>query len=100
MLGADRAHEEIPYFFSDFADWCSLEYVGPAPDGWDEEVVRGSVEDGEFSLWYLLRGCVVGALSVERSADLDHARRLIAAGTDVSGRREVLADPGAELGGL
>ena len=29
MLGRDVAHEEIPYFFSDLADWASSEYVGP-----------------------------------------------------------------------
>ena len=30
MLGADVAHDEVPYFFSDLSDWASLEYVGPA----------------------------------------------------------------------
>ena len=40
-----RAVREIPYFWSDLADWCTLEYVGPAAS-WDEEVVRGSIEDG------------------------------------------------------
>jgi 3-phenylpropionate/trans-cinnamate dioxygenase ferredoxin reductase component len=80
MLGQDRAHDVVPYFFSDLADWASLEYVGPASD-WDEEIVRGSLDEGAFSLWYLKQGRVLGALSVERSEDLEHARRLIAAGT-------------------
>jgi 3-phenylpropionate/trans-cinnamate dioxygenase ferredoxin reductase subunit len=80
MLGQDRAHDVVPYFFSDLADWASLEYVGPASD-WDEEVVRGSLDEGAFSLWYLKQGRVLGALSVERSEDLEHARRLIATGT-------------------
>ena len=30
MLGADAAHDEVPYFFSDLSDWASLEYLGPA----------------------------------------------------------------------
>jgi len=79
MLGQDAPHEVVPYFFSDLADWASLEYVGPA-QGWDEEIVRGSLDEGSFSIWYLGEGRVLGALSVGRSQDLDHARRLIAAG--------------------
>ena len=42
----------MPYFFSDLADWASLEYVGPARD-WDREIVRGSLDEGELQLWYL-----------------------------------------------
>ena len=30
MLGRDRPHDVVPYFFSDLSDWASLEYVGPA----------------------------------------------------------------------
>ena len=29
MLGRDVAHDAVPYFFSDLADWASMEYVGP-----------------------------------------------------------------------
>ena len=79
MLGADAAHDVVPYFFSDLADWCSLEYVGPASD-WDEEVVGGSIDDGEFSITYLREGRVLGALAVNgRSEDLERAREQIAA---------------------
>jgi 3-phenylpropionate/trans-cinnamate dioxygenase ferredoxin reductase subunit len=99
MLGRDVPHDVVPYFFSDLADWSSMEYVGPASE-WDEEVVRGSIEDGEFSLWYLSGGRVAAALSVGRSDDLEHARRLIAAGTDVSARVGELADVGSDLGSL
>ena len=37
------------------------------------------------------------ALSVGRSDDLEHARRLIAAGTEVTGRTGMLSDPSADL---
>jgi 3-phenylpropionate/trans-cinnamate dioxygenase ferredoxin reductase subunit len=99
MLGQDVPHEVVPYFFSDLADWSSMEYVGPASE-WDNEVVRGSVADGEFSLWYLKDGTVQAALSVGRSDDLEHARRLLTAHTDVSGREAQLADLGFDLGEL
>jgi 3-phenylpropionate/trans-cinnamate dioxygenase ferredoxin reductase subunit len=99
MLGRDVPHEAVPYFFSDLADWCSFEYVGPAFE-WEEEVVRGSIEDREFSLWYLGGGRVKAALSVGRSDDLEAARLLIAAGTDVKDQTAVLADPQSDLSAL
>jgi 3-phenylpropionate/trans-cinnamate dioxygenase ferredoxin reductase subunit len=99
ILGRDVPHEVVPYFYSDLADWCSLEYVGPALE-WEEEVVRGSLEEGEFSLWYLGGGRVKAALSVGRSDDLEAARLLIAAGTDVKDRTAVLADPQSDLSAL
>jgi 3-phenylpropionate/trans-cinnamate dioxygenase ferredoxin reductase subunit len=77
MLGEPVVHDAVPYFFSDLADWASFEYVGPART-WDEEVVRGSPQDGEFTIWYLDGGRVAAALSVGRTGDLDAARELIA----------------------
>lgn len=79
MLGQEVPHDVVPYFFSDLADWASLEYVGPAA-AWDREIVRGSVDDGAFSVWYLDGGRVAGALSVGRGEDLAAARRVIARG--------------------
>lgn len=99
MLGEDADYEVVPYFFSDLADWASLEYVGPAT-AWDEEIWRGDRESGEFSLWYLKDGRVAGALSVERSEDLAEARRLLADRVDVSGAREAIADPGTDLASI
>ena len=99
MLGRDQPHDTVPYFFSDLSDWAGLEYVGPAYD-WDDEVVRGSFDDGEFSLWYIAGGRVAGALSVGRSDDLEHARRLIASGADIGDRRSQLADLSSDLESL
>jgi 3-phenylpropionate/trans-cinnamate dioxygenase ferredoxin reductase component len=99
MLGRDQPHDVVPYFFSDLSDWASLEYVGPAPD-WDQEVVRGSIEEGEFSIWYVKDGRVLAALSVGRSDDLEHARQLIAADTDLSERLGELGDLSSDLAGL
>jgi 3-phenylpropionate/trans-cinnamate dioxygenase ferredoxin reductase subunit len=79
MLGKDVAHEVVPYFFSDLGDWGGLEYVGPAY-GWDEEIVRGSIADGNFTNFYLQDGAVKAALTVGRSDDLEHAGRLLADG--------------------
>jgi 3-phenylpropionate/trans-cinnamate dioxygenase ferredoxin reductase subunit len=78
MLGADAAHDEVPYFFSDLSDWASLEYVGPALS-WDDEQLEGSVEDGAFAIWYREGGAVRAMLSVGGVGDLDRARELIRA---------------------
>jgi 3-phenylpropionate/trans-cinnamate dioxygenase ferredoxin reductase subunit len=96
MLGSPDPYREVPYFFSDLADWASLEYVGPA-DEWDEVVFRGERDEAEFSAWYVKDGVVKGALSVERSEDLVHARRLIESGADISADTEALADPDSDL---
>jgi 3-phenylpropionate/trans-cinnamate dioxygenase ferredoxin reductase component len=99
MLGGNAPHDVMPYFFSDLADWASLEYVGPASE-WDHEVVRGSLQEGEFSLWYLNQGRLAAALSVGRSDDLEHARRLISSATDLGARAAQLGDLSTDLAGL
>ncbi len=82
MLGSDAPYREIPYFWSDLADWATLEYVGAAAS-WDEEIVRGDPASGAFSVFYAQAGKVVGALAVGRADDLDVARELIGAGGSV-----------------
>ena len=99
MLDRDQPHDVIPYFFSDLSDWASLEYIGPAAE-WEQEVVRGSIDEGEFSVFYLHDGRVAGALAVGRSDDLEHARRLLASGTDVGDRTGELEDVSSDLASL
>lgn len=97
MLGDKRPYEVVPYFFSDLSDWASLEYVGPA-ERWDEVLWRGGRESGEFSAWYVADDRVAAALSVDRSEDLQHARRLIASGAALgSAGRAAIVDLEADL---
>jgi 3-phenylpropionate/trans-cinnamate dioxygenase ferredoxin reductase component len=79
MLGAADEHRAVPYFFSDLADWASLEYVGGAAE-WDEEVVEGSMEDGTFSVWYRERGRVRGVLDVNGHGAIERGRSALVAG--------------------
>jgi 3-phenylpropionate/trans-cinnamate dioxygenase ferredoxin reductase component len=92
MLGRGLEHDVVPYFFSDLADWVSMEYVGP---GSGDPVIRGSLEQGEFAAFYVDDGHVTAAMSVGRSDDLDHARRFISERTQVD--PATLADPDADL---
>ena len=75
MLGRPAAFEEVPYFWSDLSDWATLEYVGIERG---TPVIRGSVDDGDFTAVYLGDdGRVVGAATVGRGADLEDAKRMI-----------------------
>jgi 3-phenylpropionate/trans-cinnamate dioxygenase ferredoxin reductase subunit len=96
MLGSTEPYTELPYFWSDLADWATVEYVGPAAR-WDREVVRGSMDDGAFTIFYLDGGRVAAAMTVGRSADLDLAGRLLASGEDVTDRLDALAAVDGEL---
>src|SRR5919108_1031658 len=82
LQGSREPYREVPYFWSDLADWCTLEYVGPCAR-WDHEAVRGSPADGEFTIYYLTGGRVGGALTVGRPEDLDRARELMLTGAEV-----------------
>jgi 3-phenylpropionate/trans-cinnamate dioxygenase ferredoxin reductase subunit len=96
MAGDPEPYAEVPYFFSDLADWSSFEYVGPASK-WDEIVWRGGRDDGEFTAFYIGDGKVVAALTAGRSEDLTHARRLLADGVDVTHLKDALGDTESDL---
>jgi 3-phenylpropionate/trans-cinnamate dioxygenase ferredoxin reductase component len=95
MLGRGLEHTVVPYFFSDLADWVSMEYVGP---GSGDVVIRGSMDEAEFAVFWLDDGRVTAALSVGRSDDLDSARRFISERTAVD--EEALRDVNADLTSL
>jgi 3-phenylpropionate/trans-cinnamate dioxygenase ferredoxin reductase component len=95
MLGRDVAHDVVPYFFSDLADWSSMEYVGP---GTGELVLRGSFDEHAFTAFYVDGERVRAALTVGRSDDLEHARRFIADGVPLD--RGALADLSTDLASL
>ena len=96
MLGRGIDHEVVPYFFSDLADWASLEYVGPAAG---EAVIRGSLEEGEFarSSFTRTRSVVAASRSAARTTSITRvASSPSARGPDTG----ALADLGTDLGTL
>ena len=62
-------------------------------------VWRGDRDAGEFAVFYMKDGKVAGALTVERSEELAHARTLLAEGVDVGGdeAKALLGDPDSDL---
>jgi 3-phenylpropionate/trans-cinnamate dioxygenase ferredoxin reductase subunit len=95
MLGRGIEHDVVPYFFSDLADWTSMEYVGP---GSGDPAVRGSLDAGDFTAFYVRDGRVTAALTVARSDDLEHAKRFIVERTQVDPAD--LTDESKDLGSL
>ena len=99
MLGQRQPYDVVPYFWSDLADWASLEYVGPASE-WDEVWLRGSLDDGKFTAFYVTGGRLAAALTVGRSDDLAVAARLLKEKTDIGALRARIEDPGADIAEL
>ena len=99
MLGKRLEYDVVPYFWSDLADWVSLEYVGPAGE-WDEIWIRGSMEEAKFTAFYVEGSRLAAALTVGRSDDLAMAARLLKEKTDISGLRARIEDVNADIAEL
>lgn len=82
-LGDDQPFAEVPYFFSDLADWVAMESVGPARR-WDRTLIQGSLDDDAFAVWFLAGDRVQGFASFNGVGDVDRARELLTAGEPVT----------------
>jgi 3-phenylpropionate/trans-cinnamate dioxygenase ferredoxin reductase subunit len=77
MLGESGGYERIPYFFSDQYD-IGMEYSGYASE-WDEVVLRGDRDRGEFIAFWLKDGSVLAGMNVNVWDVNEHVRTLIRA---------------------
>lgn len=75
MMGERQEYTDVHWFWSDQYDF-NLQFAGSAAD-YDDMVIRGSVEDRDFSAFYLKDGVVVGVFGLDRGADVMHAKTLI-----------------------
>jgi 3-phenylpropionate/trans-cinnamate dioxygenase ferredoxin reductase subunit len=93
MLGRPASYDRLPYFFSDQYD-SGMEYAGFAPE-FDEVVLRGEPDDGEFIAFWLHEGRVVAGMNVNIWDVTDTIQAIIRS------RREIppdqLRDPGTPL---
>ncbi len=62
MLGQPVSYDRLPYFFSDQYD-VGMEYSGYAPQ-WDEVVIRGDPDAGEFVAFWLREGRLIAGMNV------------------------------------
>lgn len=94
LMGEEESYDWLPYFFTDQFD-LGMEYVGHnSPD--DTSVVRGSVESGEFLLFWQDGQRITAAANVNIWDVNDQLRELV--GREIPAER--LADTGIELGDL
>jgi len=96
MLGAGEPFADVHWFWSDQYD-VNLQMAG-IPTGYDEFVVRGSLEERSFAAFYLREGVMVASVSVNRPRDVRRSMRAIAA--RVHPDRSQLRDPEFDLRAL
>ncbi len=91
MLGGDKVYASIPWFWSDQYE-LKLQMVGFSADG-DSQVVRGSMADNQFAVFYLNEGKVVAADAVNSAKEFMICKQLIGKEVDV----EALANDETDL---
>src|SRR5437764_4886984 len=82
ILGKSHPYTALPWFWSEQGP-LRLQIAGLTA-GHDHTALRGEVERGEFSVFCYRDSALLGIESVNRPADHAHARRLLAAGRQVT----------------
>jgi 3-phenylpropionate/trans-cinnamate dioxygenase ferredoxin reductase subunit len=82
LVGKPHPYGALPWFWSEQGP-LRLQIAG-LTGGHDRIVPRGPIESGEFSVFCYKAGALLGVESINRPADHAHARRLLAAGREVS----------------
>lgn len=93
MLGSQEPYSEIPWFWSDQYD-ANIQMMG-LPEDWDQTVIRGDRDAGEFIEFYLKDGEIQGAAAINNARDLRFTRRMITSGKKFD--PVALADPDIKL---
>jgi len=79
MMGNPAPYRDVPWFWTDQYE-IRFQMVGLAA-GYDQSVLRGSIEDRKFSVFYFKQGRLLAVDSVNRFGDHIAARKMLAAGT-------------------
>lgn len=96
ICGKQVPHEGVPWFWSDQYD-LKLQMVG-INQGHDQVVIRGSMEDNNFSAFYLANGVVIAVDAVNRPQDFMMGKKIVAARLSVE--PDVLRDESVALKSL
>ena len=87
MLGKGVPYDEVHWIWSDQFEH-NLQYAGFAED-WDQKVVRGSLSERDFSMFYVKQGVVTASVGLNRGKDVRQSMRLIKSRTVVDQKRLV-----------
>jgi len=93
LTGQPRAFADVPWFWSDQYD-LKLQIAGLALD-YDATVVRGDMESGSFSIYYLRGGRPIAVDSVNNPREFMRAKTLLAARPAIPAA--AIADTGTDL---
>jgi len=99
MMGRRVRQDDVAYYFFDVGD-MSLTVLGDT-QGADEQVVRGSWDDGAVGQFYLKQGVPQGLLTTGRPAEETRAvEGLIRQRVDLTAIKDRLGDPDFPLGDI
>ena len=93
LLGKPEKYDQVPWFWSDQFEE-KLQIVGLSGDH-DKTVVRGSIEENFFMLFYLKRGELIAVDSVNNPKDFLISKKLVANKLKISS--DVLGDQSVDL---
>ncbi len=79
IMGNPAPYRDVPWFWTDQYE-IRFQMAGLAA-GYDESVLRGSVENRKFSVFYFKEGRLLAVDSVNRLGDHIASRKMLAAGT-------------------
>ena len=93
LLGKPEKYDQVPWFWSDQFEE-KLQIVGLSGDH-DKTVVRGSIEENFFMLFYLKKGELIAVDSVNNPKDFLISKKLVANKLKISS--DVLGDQSVDL---
>ena len=91
MLGGEKIYSSMPWFWSDQYE-LKLQMVGFSADG-NQQVVRGSMADNKFAVFYLNDGVLVSADAVDSPKEFMICKQLVGKSVDAA----ILADESTDL---
>ena len=96
LMGEEKPYDSAPWFWSNQYD-VRLQMVGLSQNH-DQRVLRGSPEDKEFAVFYLLEGCVIAVDAVNLPVAFMVGKQLVQHRKSISA--EALGDPSVDLKSL
>ena len=96
VCGEDKPFDAVPWFWSDQYD-LKLQIAGLGI-GYDETVLRGRMDDGSFSIYYLAAGRVIAVDSINDPKGFMQARQKLV--TKPRWPASAIADPDCDLAAI
>ncbi|MCW8832692.1 MAG: FAD-dependent oxidoreductase [Colwellia sp.] len=78
MAGESKAHAEVPWVWTDQLE-VNMQMAGVVHDS-DDLVIRGSIENADFTVFQMYKQQVVGVITINRGKEMTIAKRLVGSG--------------------